>query len=110
MKGIEDTKKELPRLKDDEKMYVYLQGTHFQQTNVIITNNKNEIDIYVVYNLDPIASTRGDTFTVQNALFGAMEIIKIADTSKCKIIKGMTYVLMKVECLVKGLLTTEGTY
>ena len=48
MKGIEDTKKELPRLKDDEKMYVYLQGTHFQQTNVIITNNNNVVNIYVV--------------------------------------------------------------
>ena len=45
MKGIEDTKNELPRLKDDEKMYVYLQGTHFQQTNVIITNNNNVINI-----------------------------------------------------------------
>ena len=49
MKGIEDTKKELPGLRDDEKMYVYLQGTHFQQTNVIITNNNNVINIYVVY-------------------------------------------------------------
>ena len=82
MKGIEDTKKELPRLKDDEKMYFYLQGAHFQQTNVIITNNNNVINIYVAYKLDPIASTRDDTFTVQNALFGAMEITKNSDTSK----------------------------
>ena len=29
MKGIEDTKKELPRLKNDEETYVYLQGSHF---------------------------------------------------------------------------------
>ena len=82
MKGIEDTKKELPILKDDNEMYVYLQGTHFQQTNVIITNNSNVINIYVVYKLDPIASTRDDTFTVQNALFGAMQITKNSDTSK----------------------------
>ena len=59
-------------------MYVYLQGTHFQQTNVIITDNV--INIYVVYKLDPIASTRDDTVTVQNALFGAMEITKNSDT------------------------------
>ena len=64
-------------------MYVYLQGCHFQQNNVIVTpNNSNVINIYVVYKLDPIASSRDDTFTTQNALFGAMQITKNADTSK----------------------------
>ena len=33
--------------------------------------------------LDPIASNRDDTFTIQNALFGAMQITKNTDTSKC---------------------------
>ena len=42
------------------------------------------INIYCVYKIDPIASTRNDTFTVQNALFGVMEITKNADTSKYK--------------------------
>ena len=82
MKGIEDTKKALPRLKNDERTYVYLQGSHFQQNNVIITNNSNVINIYVVYKLDPIASSRDTTFTIQNALFGAMQITKNTDTSK----------------------------
>ena len=87
MKGIEDTKRELPILKNDEKMYVYLQGSHFQQNNVLASNNdhlinNNVINIYVVYKLHPIASTRDDTFTVQNALFGAMKITKNSDTSK----------------------------
>ena len=68
-------------------MYVYLQGSHFQQNNVFNLNddhviNNNVINIYLVYKLDPIASTRDDTFTVQNALFGAMEITKNTDTSK----------------------------
>ena len=40
------------------------------------------INIFYVYKIDPIASTRDGTFTVQNALFGAMEITKNADTSK----------------------------
>ena len=40
------------------------------------------INIYCVYKIGPIASTINDTFTVQNALFGAMEIAKNADTSK----------------------------
>ena len=82
MKGIGDTKKELLRLKDDEETYVYLQGSHFQQNNIVTSNNNNVINIYVVYKLDPIASSRDTTFTIQNALFGAMQITKNADTSK----------------------------
>ena len=82
MKSIEDTKKELPILKNDEKMYVYLQGSHFQQNNVVTSNDNNVINIYVVYKLDPIASSRDTTFTIQNALFGAMQIIKNSDISK----------------------------
>ena len=87
MKGIEDTKKELTRLKNDEKMYVCLQGSHFQQNNVLTSNNNhvinnNVINIYIVYKLDPIASSRDTTFTIQNALFGAMQITKNTDTSK----------------------------
>ena len=82
MKSIEDTIKELPRLKNIEETYVYLQGNYFQQNNVIIRNTYNVINIYVVYKLDPIASSRDTTFTIQNALFGAMEITKNTDTSK----------------------------
>ena len=87
MKGIEDTKKKLPILKSDGKTYVYLQGSHFQQNNVLTSNNNhiinnNVINIYIVYKLDPIASSRDTTFTIQNALFGAMQITKNVDTSK----------------------------
>ena len=87
MKGIEDTKKEMPILKNDKRMYVYLQGSHFQQNNVLTSNNdhvikNNVINIYIVYELDPIASIRDTTFTIQHALFGAMQITKNADTSK----------------------------
>ena len=84
MNGIEDTKEEFPILKIDDEMYVYLQGSYFQQNNVIVTNNQNVINIYVVYKLDPISSTRNTTFTIQNALYGAMEITKNADTTKYK--------------------------
>ena len=44
--------------------------------------NKNVINIYTVYKLDVIASSRDTTFTIQNALFGAMQITKNDDTSK----------------------------
>ena len=43
--------------------------------------NDNVVNIYTVYKLDPITS-RDTTFTIQNALFGAMQITKNADTSK----------------------------
>ena len=86
MKSIKNTKNEAPVLKNDEKMYVYLKGSHFQQNNVLTTNNNhvindNVINIYIVYKLDPITS-RDTTFTIQNTLFGAMQITKNTDTSK----------------------------
>ena len=79
MKGVGNTKKEMPILKNDERMYVYLQGSHFQQNNVLTSNNihvinKNVINICCVYKLNPIASSRDTTFTIQNA--------KNADNSK----------------------------
>ena len=81
MNGIKDTKNETPILKNDEKMYVYLKDSHFQQNNVLTSNNDHVINIYTVYKLDPITS-RDTTFPIQNALFGAMQITKNADTSK----------------------------
>ena len=112
IKSIEHTKIELPRLKDYEKLYVYLQGSHFQQNKVIITNNNNVINIYVVYKLD---------FFLHLLLQEMIHLqFKMLNLVLCKllktlilqniIIKGIVFVLMKVECLVKGLLTTEGTY
>ena len=88
MKGVKDTKNETPILKNDEKMYVYLKGSHFQQNYVLTTSNDhvindNVINISIVYKLDPIATSRGTaTFTIQNSLFGAMQITKNADISK----------------------------
>ena len=63
-------------------MHVYLSGNHFQQIKANIPNNNNAINIYCVYKLDPIASSIDNTFTIQNALFGAMQITKNPDTSK----------------------------
>ena len=87
MNGIKDAKNEMPILKNDERMYVYLKGSHFQQNNVLTLNNDhvintNVFNIYCAYKLDPIASSRDTTFTIQNALFGAMQITKNADNSK----------------------------
>ena len=54
MNGIKDTKNEMLIFKNDERMYVYLKGSHFIH-HVI---NTNVINIYYVYKLDPIASSR----------------------------------------------------
>ena len=64
MNGIKDTN-ETPILKNDEKMYVSLKGSHFQQNNVNneYVINENVVNIYIVYKLDPIAS-RDATFTI----------------------------------------------
>ena len=110
MNAVGDSKSVLPELKNDGRMSVSLGGNRFQQNKVIIPNNDNVINIYCVYKIDPIASTRDDTFTVQNALFGAMEITKNVFIFQNIIIKGMVFVLMKTELLVKEILTTGKTY
>ena len=78
MNALANSKNDLPNLKNDGRMHVHLSGSHFQQNKVIIPNNNNVINIYCVYKLDPIASTRDTSFTIQNALFGAMQITKNA--------------------------------
>ena len=41
------------------------------------------VNIYIVYKLDPLASSRDKSFTIQNTLFGAMQITKnTTDNSK----------------------------
>ena len=68
MNGFKDTKNETPILKNDEKMYIYLKGSHFQQNNVLTSNNDHVINddvvnIYIVCKLDP-KSSRDTTFTI----------------------------------------------
>ena len=82
MNAVSNSGGDLPDLKNDGRMYVYFSGNHFQQNKVIIPNNNNAINVYSVYELQPITASRSDTFTIQNALFGTMQITKNADTSK----------------------------
>ena len=83
MNAVGDSGGDLPDIKNDGRLYVYLSGNHSQQNKVIIPNNNNVINIYCVYELQPIVASRDTSFTVQNALFGAMQITKDAtDNSK----------------------------
>ena len=86
MNSVADSGGDLTVLKNDGRTHVYLSGNHFQQNISNIPNKDNVINIYCVYQIEPIASSRDTTFTIQNAFFGAMQITKNADTSKydCK--------------------------
>ena len=105
-------KKEMSILKNDERLYVYLQSNHFQQNNVLTSNNdnvinKNVVNIYIVYKLDPLASTRDKSFTIQNALFGAMQITKNATDNDKNNYKG--YIICFDERSQFGHTTTESS-
>ena len=78
MNAVANTKTDLPSFKNDGRMHVHLNGNHFQQIVAGIPNNNNVINIYCAYKLDPIASTRDTSYTIQDALFGAMQITKNA--------------------------------
>ena len=49
----------------------FFNGNYLIQDIVAIPNNV--INIYCVYELDPIDFSRNNEFTIQNALFGAIE-------------------------------------
>ena len=73
MIAVKNASGELPDINaNDDDVYVYLSGNHFQQDTQSFNNDI--INIYFVYKLDPISSSRDNTFTVQNALFGSMQI------------------------------------
>ena len=81
---VKNASGDLPKLGVVDDYYVNLSGNHFQQdkANVFNIYNNNSTNIYCVYKLDSISSSRDSTFTVQNALFGSIQITKNADTSK----------------------------
>ena len=64
MNAVGDARGNLPDLKNDGRMNVYLSGNHFQQNVASIPNNGNFINIYCVYQIEPIASSRDTTFTI----------------------------------------------
>ena len=75
----------LPPLIDNGRMSVRLEGAYFKQMRLLLPNNDNIVNIYIVYLIDPISNSRNTDYTVQNALFGGVKITKNAtDTSKHK--------------------------
>ena len=85
MDAVYTTTTGLPSLVDNGRMNVRFEGTYFKQAKLIRPNNDNIINIYIVYLIDPISSSRNTDYTVQNALFGGVKITKKAtNTSKHK--------------------------
>ena len=78
MTAFANTKTNLPNFNNDGRINVHLSGNHFQQNSNIFPNISNAINICCVCKLDPIASTRDTSYTIQNALFGAVQITKNA--------------------------------
>ena len=84
MDAISEAALLFPSLEDDGRINVKLGGNYFVQTRVIIPNSDKIVNMYVVYMLDPIASTRNTDFTIQNALVGTMNVTINGDISKNK--------------------------
>ena len=74
----------LPTIINNGRMNVKFKGDYYKQSQLIRPNNNNEINVYIVYKLDPVSNTRDDTFTVQNALFCGIKLTENTDTSKYK--------------------------
>ena len=83
LNSVQNIKLISPNIKHHGKgLHVFFSGNYFQQD--IIAIPKNVINNYCVYELDPIDFSGNNEFTIQNALFGAIEITKNANTSKYK--------------------------
>ena len=80
-----DANNNLPGLKNYAygRVLVYFNGNYFIQ-NKLLALPKNIINIYCVYQLNPISSGRDTTYTIQNALFGVLQITENTGTLKYK--------------------------
>ena len=75
----------LPSLIGNGQMSVRLDGAYFKGTKSVLPNNDNIVNIYLLYLIDPISSSRNIDYTVQNALFRGVKITKdVTDISKHK--------------------------
>ena len=95
MNAVGDPSGGLPFLVNDGRMHVYLSGNYFKQDKTHIPNNDNAINIYCVYEIQPIASSRDTSFTIQNALLEQCKLLKMLLIIQKIIIKDMVYVWMK---------------
>ena len=99
LNSVRNTKTVSPNIKKyiNGQLYVSFNGNYFKQDPITIPNNV--INIYVVYKLDPISSTRNTDYTMKMLYLGLRKLLKILILLKI-ITLGMVYVLMKAVNLV----------
>ena len=73
LRGVANTSAIYPNVFQDTKMNVVFSGNYVKESKSIYPA-KSATNIYIVYKLDTIKSTRNTDFTIQNALFGAIKI------------------------------------
>ena len=54
----------LPPLIDNGRISVRLEGAYFKQMRLLLPNNDNIVNIYIVYLIDPIGNSRNTDYTV----------------------------------------------
>ena len=84
LKAIPNAQGLLSVIENDGRMNVEFNGNYFEQAKVLHPGTDKVVNIYIIYKLDPISSTRNTDYTIQNALFGAVKITKNTDISKNK--------------------------
>ena len=65
MNAVGNSSGEFPNLIDNGKLHVHSNGYYFIQSKALKLNNT--VNIYIVYRLNPISSTRNTDYTIQNS-------------------------------------------
>ena len=73
MRGVANNLHVYPKVSGETRMSVIFSGNYVNE-NKSIYPTKSAINIYIVYKLNTIKSTRNTDFTIQNALFGAVKV------------------------------------
>ena len=109
MAPTNDENNQLPALTTNGRMHVYLNDNYFVQNKAIIPNNNNVIIIYCVYQLVQYHQVEILRIQFKMLYMEQYKLLKMVIPQNIHT-KDMAYVLMKMVCLVKGLLTTEKPY
>ena len=72
-----------PKVSEEVRISFIFSGNYVKETKIIYPT-KSVANIYIVYKLDTIKSTRNTDFTIQNVLFGAITITKDSNSSQNK--------------------------
>ena len=83
MRGVANILGIYRKVSEEVKMNVIFSGNYFKE-NKSIYPIKSVVNIYIVYELDKIKSTRNTDFSIQIFLFGAVKITKDASPSHNK--------------------------